>query len=173
MKTCSKCKELKPESEFYWKKERNNYASYCKECVYKWHKNYRKTNSYKINTHRWQQTHKQNLAQNSVKYRATLKGKYVVSKLSAKRHGANIYPDFITWASIISTPCVYCGELQQLGNGIDRVNSNYDYIQNNMVSCCIMCNKMKSDYSVEVWKNKIKQIYEKELEIKNENFNKE
>lgn len=31
-KTCSRCKQLKSTDNFYWRKTRNTYMSYCKEC---------------------------------------------------------------------------------------------------------------------------------------------
>lgn len=52
--------------------------------------------------------------------------------------------DFI---KIISDNCYYCGSPQ--ANGIDRVDSNKDYILENCVPCCEFCNKMKLDHSIE------------------------
>lgn len=44
-------------------------------------------------------------------------------------------------------------------NGIDRVNSDIGYEPGNCVSCCPICNTMKSDLTVEEFKNHIKKLY--------------
>lgn len=58
---------------------------------------------------------------------------------------------------LFSGDCYYCGQppsnvRQTTGdfivwNGIDRVNSELNYISENCVSCCTMCNLMKLDKS--------------------------
>ena len=45
-------------------------------------------------------------------------------------------------------------------NGIDRIDNSKGYNTNNVVSCCKMCNGMKSDYTYEKFIKKIKQIKE-------------
>ena len=42
MKRCSMCKVEKPLSEFYWRKQINNYNHSCKKCLY----NYKKSKNY-------------------------------------------------------------------------------------------------------------------------------
>lgn len=44
-------------------------------------------------------------------------------------------------------------------NGIDRVNSDIGYEPGNCVSCCSKCNTMKSDLTVEEFRNHIKKLY--------------
>src|SRR5208282_755064 len=58
-------------------------------------------------------------------------------------------------------PCNYCGELPSRTktmtgevfsyNGIDRVDSSRGYVRRNVVSCCSICNRAKSDSPVEVF----------------------
>ena len=65
--------------------------------------------------------------------------------------------------NITSQPCAYCGEFSVYFNGvgingIDRIDSSKGYIVNNVIPCCEMCNKMKSNYNVKDWINKIKII---------------
>ena len=67
--------------------------------------------------------------------------------------------------------CFYCGKepLQQCSrrksngaykyNGIDRVNNDWGYIKNNVVSCCGACNWMKRHMSPTVFFLHIKSIY--------------
>ena len=62
-------------------------------------------------------------------------------------------------------PCFYCGEYsgEYLGykySGVDRIDSTVGYTFDNVVPCCTMCNKMKLDYNVEQWFEKMKQILE-------------
>ncbi len=45
-------------------------------------------------------------------------------------------------------------------NGLDRINSDEGYTIDNTVSCCIMCNRMKSDFKIGDFMNKVKEIYE-------------
>ena len=70
--------------------------------------------------------------------------------------------------------CFYCGvEPQQsiknnirtvngnyVHNGIDRIDSSKGYISGNVVSCCVKCNKMKLDHSVEEFRKHIIKIYD-------------
>lgn len=57
MKRCSQCKELKEESEFYTRRDRNCLQSYCKRCAITQSSNY----------------------QNKTKYRAFLKSTYGIT----------------------------------------------------------------------------------------------
>ena len=73
--------------------------------------------------------------------------------------------------------CFYCGVSpsnckssfyikygEYVYNGIDRVDSKKGYIKDNIVPCCEQCNRMKLDYTLEEFLNKILMIY---------NFNKD
>lgn len=44
-------------------------------------------------------------------------------------------------------------------NGIDRIDSSKGYDLSNIVPCCTMCNRMKSDFTSEEFLNHIQQIY--------------
>lgn len=75
------------------------------------------------------------------------------------------------FAEIISKPCFYCGaEPDQCSrgrrsnggfiyNGVDRLNNSIGYEINNVVPCCGVCNRMKSDATLDGFKNKIVDIY--------------
>lgn len=45
-------------------------------------------------------------------------------------------------------------------NGIDRVNSNTGYTQNNVVACCLFCNRAKMDMTKQDFMSWVKRIYE-------------
>jgi len=60
---------------------------------------------------------------------------------------------------IIKAPCCYCGIIQERGfNGIDRMNSEVGYVADNCVSCCQMCNYMKSSLSVDAFLGRVEHI---------------
>jgi hypothetical protein len=53
--------------------------------------------------------------------------------------------------------CHYCGDEIQ-GVGIDRVNSNLGYSEDNCVPCCQICNEMKLDYPLSDWLKQVRKI---------------
>lgn len=75
------------------------------------------------------------------------------------------------FSEIIEQNCYYCGiepyqKMQSYKtdegfkyNGIDRVNNNEGYEENNIVTCCGTCNRMKSSLSFEDFIKIIKRIY--------------
>lgn len=44
-------------------------------------------------------------------------------------------------------------------NGLDRINSNLGYEENNIVACCEFCNRMKTDFTLDFFLKKIEEIY--------------
>lgn len=44
---------------------------------------------------------------------------------------------------LFNQPCYYCGYISRTLNGIDRVNSDIGYSEDNVVACCKACNMMK------------------------------
>lgn len=54
--------------------------------------------------------------------------------------------------------CHYCGDE---GGGIDRIDSSKGYTPDNTVSCCWVCNAMKSNHSTEVWIAHMKKVIER------------
>jgi hypothetical protein len=66
---------------------------------------------------------------------------------------------------ILSNPCYLCNKECNSThfNGIDRIDNNKGYIEDNIKSCCGGCNYMKRDYSLE-------DIFDKFLKIYNYNI---
>lgn len=80
--------------------------------------------------------------------------------------------------SLLTSPCHYCGSKgtlrvssvdKRLGvknprqfvcNGLDRVDSSLGYVEDNVVPCCVNCNKAKNDLTVEQFKELVTNIYE-------------
>jgi hypothetical protein len=76
---------------------------------------------------------------------------------------------------LVKENCFYCGSSPKLGqrigknavlvgipvyyNGIDRINSNDGYSKENCVSCCELCNKMKIDFSIDNFMEKVLKIH--------------
>lgn len=88
--------------------------------------------------------------------------------LGYKRHARSRGLEFMLnrqfVAEIVCKPCYYCGappsNFMKTKNsiiglpfsGIDRVDSKKDYLENNVVPCCKMCNNAKSNYSIDAFK---------------------
>jgi len=53
------------------------------------------------------------------------------------------------YKTVVSNPCYYCGNVlyppSVIGSGLDRINSSKGYTFDNVVSCCTLCNRIKSD----------------------------
>jgi hypothetical protein len=119
----------------------------------------------------------------------TITCEYLMYKNNAKQRNWGVLQKS-DWLKIVMQPCYYCGEtdtrnratmesyLRTRGkslkpeevklyevkmNGIDRVDSLRGYVLNNMVPCCGVCNRMKNNFSNDVFMDKIKKIYEKHL----------
>lgn len=60
-------------------------------------------------------------------------------------------------AAYFNAPCAYCGTTTE-GLGIDRVDSSKGYVEGNMVPCCTLCNRMKSDLPREVFLTHVERI---------------
>ena len=65
---------------------------------------------------------------------------------------------------ITSLPCGYCGHFSNYYyekgySGVDRIDSNKAYSVDNVISCCEICNQLKTDLSWNDFIEKILQIY--------------
>lgn len=94
----------------------------------------------------WKKKHCDRFVEYSKIYRKTLTFRYAAYKYSAKIRGLKFDINFVKFEELINRSCVYCGNA---GYGIDRIDSNTGYIKGNIVSCCSMCNRMKSDYTID------------------------
>jgi len=50
--------------------------------------------------------------------------------------------------ALLRSPCFFCGHLRQPFNGIDRLDNDRGYVEDNVVSCCSTCNHAKCKMSV-------------------------
>jgi hypothetical protein len=90
-------------------------------------------------------------------------------KLSSETRHISFQLDIETFDKIIKMPCYYCKLFNNGSNGIDRLNSNGPYTNDNVVPCCKTCNSMKNDLTFDNFTLKIQNIYNKF--IKNEKIN--
>lgn len=61
--------------------------------------------------------------------------------------------------NLFTKPCHYCREFDEYEMcGIDRINSNLGYEENNVVSCCSVCNYMKNNIDCNIYYDKIRHI---------------
>ena len=85
--------------------------------------------------------------------------KYSSYKALAKIRSIEFGLTFDEFSTFWQQPCSYCGDdIETIG--LDRVDSNGGYFIDNVVSCCITCNKMKMALSAEEFINHIKKILE-------------
>lgn len=93
---------------------------------------------------------------------------YLRMKMSAEtKHEWDLTEDFVK--QVTSQNCIYCGKKPSqiyrhrkgivFYNGLDRVDSDKEYTEDNVVPCCIQCNRAKNSYPVDVFKNLIQSIY--------------
>jgi hypothetical protein len=90
------------------------------------------------------------------------------SRSKKKNHEFELSVDY--FSEIVKSNCSYCGSPPEQkkrkgnlvdANGIDRIDSSIGYVTGNIVPCCYMCNRMKSDHDLEEFKSHVKKIHNK------------
>ena len=92
----------------------------------------------------------------SCRYPRKLKGKYSEIRSNAKVRGIRFSLTQEKVFQLCSAPCRYCGTKGP--GGIDRIDSSKGYVQGNVVPCCWMCNRMKSNSDKESWYEHMQKI---------------
>jgi organic radical activating enzyme len=78
----------------------------------------------------------------------------------AKKRGINFSLTKTHFESLLIMPCFYCRyEKQSEINGIDRVDNQKGYIENNVVTCCEVCNVLKGSQHPQEFIDKMRAIY--------------
>jgi len=73
-------------------------------------------------------------------------------KNSAKRRNVVFKLDMDLFMEYWNKPCFYCGsEIKTIG--LDRIDNNKGYVENNIIPCCKACNSMKSKMNKEEFIN--------------------
>lgn len=92
-----------------------------------------------------------------------------IYKSNAKKRDIVYDLSYNYFSSIINEPCVYCGDANEnvlkkkkykdfAYTGIDRVDNNIGYTEENTVPCCEFCNRAKLNNTEEYFKTKIIKI---------------
>lgn len=97
------------------------------------------------------------------KYRHSLSARYKKYKTGADERDLTFSLSLEEFDEITKQPCFYCGDLpeDQFGNkftGIDRIDSNEGYDIDNVIPCCFVCNRMKSNYDFLEWTMHLQKI---------------
>lgn len=92
-------------------------------------------------------------------------------KDAARKRNLNFELDINEFSKLIFNNCHYCGSapsnIQKSKNvkktplkynGIDRMNNLYGYIKTNVVTCCIVCNRGKSNLEYNEWINYLQNL---------------
>lgn len=171
MKKCKRCQKEKNLEEFgLCSKNKDKLHSRCKKCNVEYNKIYDSPNARK----RWMENnvdlnkkiHKEYYLKNkescllqSRKWGEDnfLKSKYNIYKNGALRRNIDWNLTKEEFESYENIPCYYCNEIVRIG--LDRLDNEKGYVISNCVSCCGVCNRMKMNLDVNVFLNKIKQIY--------------
>jgi hypothetical protein len=110
----------------------------------------------------WYKKNKERVANYNKVLKLTPKRRYSRYKASAKARNINFFLTFDEFNLLTKQTCKYCKQYSRNveHTGIDRIDSQGDYILNNCVPCCETCNIMKSDWTVEEFLSHIKIITE-------------
>jgi hypothetical protein len=111
-----------------------------------------------------------------------LSQKWSIQKIINKKYNTIIDYDS-NYLKSLGNVCYYCGISCKFGNEkevchpdtltFDKKNSDIGYIKENIVSCCLFCNRMKNKTTFEDWKQFINFIKDEsllELDLSNKKF---
>lgn len=100
----------------------------------------------------------------------------IIGRSLQKEFNINNVISIEKYLKTVSEPCYYCGNTGEKEviiktknsenkifkyNGIDRLDNELGYVNNNIVSCCSICNYMKGQLSVNQFVNKCQDIVNK------------
>lgn len=96
-------------------------------------------------------------------YNRTSHGRFKTLQNGALHRGLSCEITETEFITLTQKVCTYCGQLNPESNyvGIDRINSEEGYTIKNSVPCCRVCNIMKSDLSINEFKDYIAKIFNK------------
>jgi len=86
---------------------------------------------------------------NSIKnYQSSIKGRFNASTKKAINRKLTFTISLEEYTILVSQPCYYCNDFfgkVTMGVGLDRMNNSIGYELDNVVSCCKICNRLKSN----------------------------
>ncbi len=115
-------------------------------------------------------------------YEANLRQIYLHMSRGAKRRGFSWEINIDCFALLIKMDCFYCGsspsnkykrqymneEHYYAYNGLDRMNAQKGYMLDNIVPCCKVCNRAKSDMGFKefiYWINKLTHHQDRKFKV--------
>jgi hypothetical protein len=108
---------------------------------------------------KWRDANPAKVLENNLSNNENIEYRYVTYKRSAETKRLTFEFNKEEFIELVKMPCYYCGILQEKGfNGIDRLDSDKDYIKDNCVSCCTMCNMMKGTTSPTIFVHRAEHI---------------
>ena len=91
--------------------------------------------------------------------RNPIQNSWTQCQVNARKRDIEFFLNKEDYAKMILSSCVYCGEEPKPVNGVDRKNSDLDYIPENCVPCCKICNRAKNVLSVEEFTTWVHKVY--------------
>lgn len=106
---------------------------------------------------------KEKIKQINKRYAQTKQARFKIGQKEAKKRNLEWNIDLNSYLKLISNNCHYCNDstCEETGAGLDRIDNNIGYVTKNCVSCCKMCNSMKSNFTFGQFFDKIKKIYKR------------
>jgi len=139
MKTCTKCRrELSLDRFAIGRRYKGGLRTWCKDCTKLYmHERYKQftpdeSEKLKLSSRRWREENP--LRAKLCEYKG--RSKYVGTEYSI--------PDRL-FEDLVTDNCFYCHSEPKPFNGIDRVDNARGYVEDNVVTCCEMCNLAKRD----------------------------
>jgi hypothetical protein len=108
---------------------------------------------------KWRDANPEKVKENNQERNNNIHVRYSNYVTTSKPRGLEFTISEDEFIEMVKTPCYYCGIIQEKGfNGIDRLDSNLSYHKHNCVSCCEMCNMMKSSSGPNVFVHRTEHI---------------
>lgn len=117
-----------------------------------------KTKSCGCNKYKGLTPHNKTINFNYSKDRTFSKVKSQLKESCTKRNIKNNLTDSELY-KLVTSSCFYCGKTYEVPIGIDRINNEMNYNVGNCVPCCLVCNRMKLNFSLTEFYNHIYLIY--------------
>ena len=107
--------------------------------------------------HRYYKNNKKLLCQKARSKYYTPKGRFIVYRNRAKHRKIAFDLTLEIFNEYWQKPCYYCGnKIDTIG--LDRINNDIGYLEDNIVSCCRECNIMKRAMTQKHFINQCKKI---------------
>lgn len=114
------------------------------------------------NGYLWRKNNKEKRKLSDKKYSDSIIGSYKNYKNGAKNRGLIFELSQREFSKYQNNKCAYCGDIIN-GIGLDRVDNSKGYLVNNIVACCIKCNRMKLAMNIGEFLEQIEKIHNNSL----------